>query len=354
MKILYSIQATGNGHISRGIQLIPFLRQHGTVDIFLSGSNASLDIPFHVSYRSKGISLFYNRFGAIDYKKIMLENHWSALHKDARSLPVEKYDLVINDFEPVTSIACQLKKKYSLQLSHQASFRSKSVPRPKHKNLIGESILKWYSTSSKYIGFHFQPYDDFILNPVIKLKILQANPVDKGHITIYHPGYEKWFYENQLPLLPHMEFQVFLPGIKESYRHKNCSFYPIDNDLFSKSMMNCHGLITGGGLESPSEALYLKKKLMVIPLKNHYEQDCNAAALQGMGVNVIHWNQMPLFANEIEGWLNQPLSAIHITPNNIEETIKLVVSKGEETEVAIDTQETVQRQKEWNNPVFGF
>ncbi|MEO5583797.1 MAG: glycosyltransferase family protein, partial [Saprospiraceae bacterium] len=199
MKILYSIQATGNGHISRGLQLIPYLQQHGQVDIFLSGSNASLDIPLNVIYRSRGISLFYNTCGAIDYKKIILENHWSVLVKDAKSLPVENYDLVINDFEPITSIACQLKKKYSVQLSHQASFRSQSVPRPIHKNLIGESILKWYSTSTSYIGFHFQPYDDFIFNPVIKSKFIRADPSDKGGITIYHPSYERSFFENHLP-----------------------------------------------------------------------------------------------------------------------------------------------------------
>ncbi|MEP7321509.1 MAG: glycosyltransferase family protein [Saprospiraceae bacterium] len=350
MKILYSIQATGNGHISRGIQLIPYLRQYGQVDIFLSGSNASLEIPLNVAYRSKGISLFYNSCGAIDYKKILLKNHWSALGKEARSLPVEKYDLIINDFEPITSIACHLKKKQSIQLSHQASFRSKYVPRPVHNNLIGESILKWYSTSSSYIGFHFQPYDDFILNPVIKSKILDANPSDKGHITIYHPSYERSFFENHLSQLPEIEFHVFLPGIKESLRFKNCTFHPIDNELFSRSMLSCHGLITGGGFESPSEALYLKKKLMVIPLKNHYEQYCNAAALQAMGVKVLHWNQMPLFIDEIKNWLNQAHETIEITANNIKETIQLVLSKLEKTEPSFDSQESLQWQKEWLNP----
>ena len=42
MKIFYAIQATGNGHISRAMQLYPYLQKFGEVDFFMSGSNASL------------------------------------------------------------------------------------------------------------------------------------------------------------------------------------------------------------------------------------------------------------------------------------------------------------------------
>ena len=33
MKIFYAIQATGNGHISRAIQLYPYLQKFGEVDL---------------------------------------------------------------------------------------------------------------------------------------------------------------------------------------------------------------------------------------------------------------------------------------------------------------------------------
>ena len=36
MKIFYAVQATGNGHISRAIEILPYLRKYGEVDIFLS------------------------------------------------------------------------------------------------------------------------------------------------------------------------------------------------------------------------------------------------------------------------------------------------------------------------------
>jgi hypothetical protein len=71
MNILYAVQGTGNGHISRAIQLYPFLRPYGNVDFFISGSNADLKTDLPVVGRSKGISLFYKATGGLDYLKII-------------------------------------------------------------------------------------------------------------------------------------------------------------------------------------------------------------------------------------------------------------------------------------------
>src|SRR5689334_12792939 len=70
MKILYSIQATGNGHISRAMELVPFLEKFGTVDLFLSGGNSTLTLDVPIKYRSQGLSLYYTCEGSLDYWKI--------------------------------------------------------------------------------------------------------------------------------------------------------------------------------------------------------------------------------------------------------------------------------------------
>jgi UDP:flavonoid glycosyltransferase YjiC (YdhE family) len=43
-------------------------------------------------------------------------------------------------------------------------------------------------------------------------------------------------------------------------------------------------MLSGAGFGATSEALYLRKKLLVIPMKGQYEQHCNAAALNSIGV----------------------------------------------------------------------
>src|SRR5882762_7461380 len=95
MRIFYSVQATGNGHISRAMELLPYLEQYGEVDIFLSGANSTLALDAPVKYRSKGLSLFYTCQGSLNYKQIIRRISPLRVMQEVRDLPVEKYDLVI-------------------------------------------------------------------------------------------------------------------------------------------------------------------------------------------------------------------------------------------------------------------
>ena len=51
MKILYAIQGTGNGHISRARDIIPLLQKEHDVDILISGSQTDVELPFYIKYK---------------------------------------------------------------------------------------------------------------------------------------------------------------------------------------------------------------------------------------------------------------------------------------------------------------
>ncbi len=114
MKIFYAVQATGNGHISRAIQLYPYLQKYGTVDFFLSGNNASLTTGLPIQYKSRGCSLHYSSCGGLDYWNIAKNIEPIRLYKEAKALPLKEYDVVINDFESITSLACKLQNVHSI------------------------------------------------------------------------------------------------------------------------------------------------------------------------------------------------------------------------------------------------
>jgi uncharacterized protein (TIGR00661 family) len=302
MKIFYAVQATGNGHISRAIELLPYLQRYGTVDIFLSGNNAHLPVNAPVRYRSKGLSLYYNPTGGLDYWKMLRGFHPLHLRKEINDLPVENYDLVINDFEFITAAACARKKITSIQVGHQASFQSDLTPRPANRNLVGEWILKNYARATHYLGLHFEAYDDFILPPVIKQDILDAEPVDKGHITVYLPSCSGSYLEKIFQSFRHLSFHIFLKEVKQITIKGNLTMLPVDRQLFNKSLIECHGIITGGGFETPAEALCLGKKIITIPTRGQYEQQCNAVALEQMGVRSIRQID-PSFGLTLEQWM---------------------------------------------------
>jgi uncharacterized protein (TIGR00661 family) len=305
MKIFYAVQATGNGHISRAVELVPILQKYGHVDVFLSGSNYSLKSTLPIAYRSKGLSLFYNNeAGSIDIQKTIQSISLRKIWNEAKFLPVEKYDLVINDFESITSLACRLKKVKSIHLGHQASFVRKNVPRPVKKDFIGEWVLKNYAVGTETYGFHFREYDDNIFNPIIKKSILEAAPSQKGHITIYLGQYDSSIIIESIKDLKDFKFEIFCRKTKDIFVNKNYKILPVSQELFTQSLLSCNGIITGAGFETPAEALYLNKKLMVIPLKGQYEQLCNAEALKDFNVKVIN-NLGENFKRAFEEWIEQ-------------------------------------------------
>jgi uncharacterized protein (TIGR00661 family) len=287
MKIFYAIQATGNGHISRAMELLPYLQQYGAVDIFLSGTNSSLHLDAPVRYRSKGLSLFYTCKGSLDYFSMIKSISPLHIKKEVAALPVEKYDLVINDFECITSLACRQKKVPSIHFGHQASFMSVKTPRPDRQNPTGEWILKKYAGATQYMGLHFRQYDDFILTPVIKSVIWNARLFNGDHITVYLPSYCDGEIRKFFRKLTSYRFQVFSKEVKIQTRQGHLTFIPVSKERFNESLIHCVAIVCGAGFETPSEALHLKKKIMAIPIKGQYEQQCNAAALRQLGVKTL-------------------------------------------------------------------
>lgn len=304
MKIFYAVQATGNGHISRAMELLPHLSNYGHVDVFLSGSNSSLNSELPVLLRSKGLSLFYNHSGALDLKRIAQSLAPIEVYKTAKQLPLENYDLVINDFEAICAISCRIKNKASVHFGHQASFTSRHVPRPENKSTVGEFILKNFARSSLNIGLHFQAYDDFILPPVIKSEIWNTQPEDGNYICVYLPSYSDQEIYKYLQQIAGQQFEVFSKEVKTIARRGNCTFIPVDKKRFNQSLIKCAGIITNAGFETPAEAMYLNKKLLVIPIGGQYEQKCNAAAMQHLGPTVVN-KISPDFSKQVIDWLQE-------------------------------------------------
>ncbi len=302
MKILYAIQGTGNGHITRARDIVPLLLKKGKVDIVVSGSHTEVDLGYPVTYRLHGLGFIFGKGGGIDllesYKKNNLKRFW----KEVKALPVAEYDMVINDFEPVSAWACYLQKKPCLGLSHQAAVANKKSPKPKKKDPIGSTILQFYAPVTACYGFHFNAYDTNIYTPVIRQQVRDLTITNKGHYTVYLPAYSDKKIGEVLSLFDKEQWMVFSKHNKEPFVQGNISFLPLSNEAFLQSMAGSKGILCGAGFETPAEALFLQKKLMVIPMKGQYEQQCNAAALKEMGVPVIK-SLKKKHADKIKEWL---------------------------------------------------
>ena len=288
MKILYAIQGTGNGHLARATEIVPMLKSMADTDVLVSGTQADLKVPFQIDYQFSGLSFILGKTGGVDIWETAKKMPIVQFIKDIRNLPVEKYDLVISDFEPVSAWACRLRNKECIGLSHQNAVLHPSAPKPEFKEWIGKLILKHYAPASFKYGFNFKPFSPHIFPPVIRHDIRNAELTQKPHYTVYLPAYSDQQIQDVLSSITDIEWQVFSKHSKSKYIVGNLHFQPVSLDEFTKSFLSCTGLICTAGFEGPAEAIFMGKKLCVIPMKKQYEQYCNAAFLKSMGINVLN------------------------------------------------------------------
>ncbi|MEP6712990.1 MAG: glycosyltransferase family protein [Ferruginibacter sp.] len=302
MKILYAIQGTGNGHISRARDIIPLLQKKGELDILVSGTEAEVQLPYPVKYKFKGLSFVFGKSGGIDLLATYKKSNLRRLYNEIKSLNVDEYDIVINDFEPVSAWACKLQSKECIGLSHQAAVINKKSPKPKKKDIVGALVLKNYAPVTQQYGFHFEAYDKNIFSPVIRAQIREAHPTDKGHYTVYLPACSDKRIIKILGNINETQWQVFSKYATKSFNEKNVHICPVNNEAFIKSMVSSSGILCGAGFETPAEAMFLKKKLLVVPMSGQYEQQCNAAALQKLGITVVK-KMKPKNIEKIKNWV---------------------------------------------------
>lgn len=303
MRILYAIQGTGNGHLSRARDIIPILQKKGEVDILVSGTQADVELPFPITYRFKGLGFVFGKKGGIDLLETYKKSNLHTLFTEINTLPIEQYDLVINDFEPVSAWACFIKNKTCISLSHQAAVLNKKAPQPKHVDIIGKAVLKKYAPTTVQYGFHFKAYDTTIYTPVIRQQVRALQPsINNGHYTVYLPAYSDKRIVKILSECKETNWEVFSKHNKKAFQQGKITVSPINNDDFIKSMSTAAGVLCGAGFETPAEAMFLQKKLLVIPMKKQYEQHCNAAALKEMGVPVMKSLKLKRLA-ELNLWL---------------------------------------------------
>ena len=287
MKILFAIQGTGNGHLSRARDVYPELVKYGKVDVLISGIQADVDVPFPVNYRMYGMSFIFGKRGGVDIIQTAKKLKLFRLLKDIRNFPVDDYDLVINDFEPVSAWACKRKGKPCISVSHQCAVLNKNAPAPESSDPMGKLVLERYAPTTAAYGFHFKAFADHIYTPVIRKEIRELTATDKGHYTVYLPAYDDATIVKHLSHFNHVNWEVFSKHNKEPFIVGNVSVKKIDNRAFIESMAASTGVLCGAGFEGPAEAMYLNKKVLVIPMLTQYEQHCNAAGAKAMGATVI-------------------------------------------------------------------
>lgn len=300
MNILYGVQATGNGHISRSREIIAALRKAGhCVQVILSGRDPAqlwdMDIfkPFTVF---KGMTLEFER-GRMRPFKTARKLRIRQLYRDIASYRAPcAFDVALIDFEPVTARIARRLRIPSIGIGHQYAFHYR-VPVSKY-DPIARWILKYFAPVDHAVGLHWHHFGHPILPPVVPP--LETNAVTEPEkILIYLP------FEQQadvLQLLSRFSSHAFYyyTAVNEARDEGNVRLRPFSRSGFIADLTSCSGVICNAGFELASEALHLGKKLLVKPLAGQLEQTSNARALSMLGLADV---MNSLDTEAVQAWL---------------------------------------------------
>lgn len=326
MKVLYAFQGTGNGHLSRANVLVPILQEKAEIVTAISGYSHKISADFEIDYKLSGPGFVFGDKGGIKFLESFKKTKPGKIWKEINRFPVEHFDLIISDFEPISAWAGKMKRVPVVGMSHQAAFLSPLTPRPRKRSFWGEMILQQFAPADTNIGFHFKPYDSFIETPILRSCFHENLPIsDNGKVLVYLPAFSDALILDALSRYAEVQFEVFSKEADSHYIKQNCTFFPVNGKRFTERMFECAGILTGGGFETAAEALHIGKKLFVIPMRNQYEQQCNAAALKELGVTTSKGLD-DKFHKRFAFWLidTQPEKVLY--PNIAEEVVSRVLN----------------------------
>lgn len=302
MRILYGVQGTGNGHITRArVMARTFQQRNLKVDYLFSGRPAYdyYDMEVFADYRCcPGLSLSINQ-GSVQYWQTLRQAEPLRFFRDRKTLNIHDYDLVITDFEPLTAWAAKRSGVPSLGLGHQYAFHY-DIPKAGN-NPVAAAIMRYFAPADYRLGLHWHHFNAPLLPPIIATgQELPDSAADPGAILVYLPVEAQHQVIRLLQHWPQYRFNLFTNDFPAG-SYQNVRVHRQSREGFQRHLLGCAGVICNAGFELVSEALSQGKKLLVRPLARQMEQLSNAAALQQL--NLAH-TMTRLSAEKIEQWLH--------------------------------------------------
>ncbi len=168
MKILYGVQATGNGHISRSRAVVTALKKRGhEVYVLLSGRDPRQfwDIDAFKPYGIYRGLTFATSAGQLKYGRTISGLRLMRFFRDIAAFRADDFDVVVTDFEPISSRIARRNRIPSIGLGHQYAFRY-PVPLAK-RDPLALLVLRYFAPVDYAIGLHYHHFHHPVLPPII-------------------------------------------------------------------------------------------------------------------------------------------------------------------------------------------
>lgn len=295
-RILYGVHGTGHGHAMRGLTIARRLRQHDFLFVCSDDAVSVLRPEFPVHTIPNLGTAFKNY--RVDFKTTIRRAVPLLWHRERYIREVMDLihafepDVCITDLEYFVPSAAKRMQVPCLTLDHQHVITCcrHNLPGNMWWDTMVQGLTPKYlfrPTEQNLIVSFYQPpvlpqYRARVVPPILRDKVLAARPEDRGHVLVYQSNSTSPALIEFLKGATKRTCYVFGYS-REEGRDGNIVFMKKSEDVFLQLLASASYVVQGGSHTLMTEALYLGKPILTIPLKSMIEQRFNALYIERLG-----------------------------------------------------------------------
>ena len=203
---------------------------------------------------------------------------------------LERPDLFITDFEPLTAVAARSLRIPCVSVDNQHRFCHPLGPDfPVHLRvygrMTGEFVRRWIHKPCRCIVAVFHPCPPSQhycrVEALLRDRIARLEPTEGKQILLYGRGR----IGQRMALAASRVPEHFLAYGFEGVSSPNIEYKQTSYEEFVRDLASCRAVVCSAGHQLIGEARYFGKPLLVVPIPRQYEQEVNAryARKQGIG-----------------------------------------------------------------------
>lgn len=302
-KIVYGVAGEGFGHSSRSELIGKRLIAAGHKVVFAASrkSLAYLHPTFDSQVREVYGLSFYYQSGSVRPARTVLKNlcglpKGMAINKDVFTEFGTRFrpDLVISDFEPFSAWWAWRNRIPCVSIDHEHLLTCCEIEPDasswKERTMAKLVTRAYHTFADAYVILNF--FKTPVLNkatrvvpPVVRQSVLQNESVRDKHILVYSTDCGDDMRNHILNTLsPFKSHQFRIYGFNIVKQIGNCQFKLASTKNFLGDLAACRGVIATAGFSLLSECLHFRKPMLLMPLRDQYEQAINAFYVEKLGM----------------------------------------------------------------------
>ena len=306
-RILYSVCGEGMGHAIRTDVILKHLPPHHEVHIFSSDrAYQYLAERYDNVYEIGGFNTVYEDNTVSNTKTFIkgmkglpsdLRDSLRLMYSVAKSV---KPHLIISDFEIYSNLLAKILRLPLISLDNMHIITQAEIEvsyRYRTERLEAEGVVRPFIMMPRryLINTYFypplkNPKKAKLFPPVLREEIMDMQPEEGWHILVYQTSDSNL---ELLDLLKELDEEFIVYGFHKDQKDANLTFKSFNDEEFFQDLASCRAVITNGGFTLISEALYLHKPVLSVPVKKQFEQILNAIYLERLGYGKFHEDLEP-------------------------------------------------------------